>query len=289
MTAGKTFVSPGSSRGLSMVEMLVALVIGMVIIAAVLVSYIGSGTSGRNSSALSEMTENASVALGVMRNYIAMADYGAPTGVNSSGVTQAYTGRAVFGCDGGEFKADTLTALNAMTKATNCDTTGSDAIGIAYQADAANTMTTLVSGVPTPTDCLGQTLSLSGGIYLNEARFFVEDGQLYCRGSGDLTNARPLVDNINDLQVSYGLGGTTTATAKQVVQYLNASDVDTAGAWGRVLNVRICVVVRSTDQVQDSTGTAYRDCSFAEQTPNDRFMYRAFTSTVVLHNRTGGL
>lgn len=289
MTAGKTFVSPGSSRGLSMVEMLVALVIGMVILAAVLVSYIGSGTSGRNSTALSEMTENASVALGVMRNYIAMADYGAPTGVNSSGVTKAYAGRAVFGCEGGEFKADTATALNALTTATNCDTTGSDAIGVAYEADATNTVTTPVAGVATPTDCLGQTLSLSGGFHLNEARFFVEDGQLHCRGGGNLANARPLVDNIHDLQVSYGLGGTTGATAKQVVQYLNASGVDAAGAWARVLNVRICVVVRSTDQVQDSTGTAYRDCGFAEQTPNDRFMYRAFTSTVVLHNRTGGL
>jgi type IV pilus assembly protein PilW len=269
-------------QGFSLVELLVSLAIGLVVLAAVLVSYVGSGAAGRNTSAIAQMTEDASVALNLMRNHIAMADYSAPTGTGPSGMTKAYSSRAIFGCNGGAFTADTSLSLDALTTALNCASTGADAVGIVYQADASNAV---MVGTPlTPSDCLGQALAPTGGIYLADNRFYVSAGSLFCQGSGNRSNARALVENIHDLQVSYGIGG-TGATAKQVAYYANAN---AALEWDKVLTVRLCVVVKSAEPVANG-GVAYRDCSFTEQTPADRHLYRAFTSTVVLHNRVGAM
>jgi hypothetical protein len=52
------------------------------------------------------------------------------------------------------------------------------------------------------------------------------------------------------------------------------------------VSARICLLVASEDEVLDNA-TDYVDCGGDTQTPGDRRLYRAFTQTIVLHNRMG--
>ena len=58
--------------------------------------------------------------------------------------------------------------------------------------------------------------------------------------------------------------------------------------WNRVVSVRICLVVKSEDEVLDAI-QPYVGCDpfAAALLPIDRRMYRAFTSAIVMHNRLG--
>ncbi|WKB52419.1 PilW family protein [Eleftheria terrae] len=278
-------------RGLSLVEVMVSLVIGLVVIGVVLSTYLGAGVGGRHSSAMAQITEDATVALNIMRAQIEMAGFSQPNAVDTDGRwAKAYAGSAIFGCDKG-FK-DAKKSLQELI-AGGCNAEGSnDAIAIAYQADAS---TVVVTSDGTPADCLGQNLPLDGGIYVAYNRFYVDTGAdgvtpaLYCRGNGggdpSTTSHQPLVENIVGLQLNYGVANVATPT--QVARYRNAADL-APDDWNRVIAVRVCVVVQSADNVMDEA-TAYYGCDGTKVDPadGDRKMYRAFHSTIVLHNRLG--
>jgi type IV pilus assembly protein PilW len=115
------------------------------------------------------------------------------------------------------------------------------------------------------------------------------------------------VENIEDMQFTYGTVSTTaTSTTATVAGYLNAAGVialaptaNTAGystAWGKVLSVRICVVVRSEKPVLSdaASGQYYRCIKDPNASPaenpldtsqTDRHLRRAYSTTVVLRNR----
>lgn len=277
-------------RGLSLVEVMVSLVIGLVVIGVVLSTYLGSGVGGRHSSAMAQITEDATVALNIMRAQIEMAGFSQPNGVNadSGEWTRLYGGDAVVGCDKG-FKTPEAKTIEEL-KGQCSDTGNSDAIAIAYQADASSVV---LSSDSTPADCLGQKLTEAGGYFLAYNRFYIDSADkgvtpaLYCRGNGGDTPGdsghQPLVENIVGLEFEYGIAN--PATKGRVVRYHAASGMKNED-WPNVVAVRACVVVQSADNVMDEP-TAYYDCSGTKITPStgDRKMYRAFHSTVVLHNR----
>ena len=72
-------------RGFSLLEIMVSLVIGLVVVGAVLVSYIASGKAGKQQSAYAEMNENAQIALGILSRDLLLAGYANPTSLVTSG------------------------------------------------------------------------------------------------------------------------------------------------------------------------------------------------------------
>lgn len=276
-----------SQRGLSLIELMIALVIGLVVVGVVLAAYVSSGFSSRHTQAMLQITEDASVALNVIRSHVAMAGYSRPLAVTAhQAFTKAYSGPALFGCDA-SFKAiaqpiDTLDCDPA--KAT------SDAIAVAFEADSGFSGNSLTSG-GVPLDCLGNALPRSGvapnDYYLSYSRFYVDQPAgaptrgLYCLGPGNVS-AQALVENIERLEILYGVAA---VGGVQVIRYVPASELARAD-FARVVAVRLCVVVASSGPVMDAA-TPYQGCDqFAAPTrPDDKRMYRAFTSTMVLHNR----
>ena len=132
-------------------------------------------------------------------------------------------------------------------------------------------------------------------------RFYIGTTQamssLYCKGNGAAT-ALPLVDNIEDLQFSYGaISAANSDHAATVAGYLCADEVNTqadmaslpsdAARWGKVLTVRICIVVRSEFPVVANTPSArYLRCDGTlESTPPDLRLRQAYRTTVLLRNR----
>jgi type IV pilus assembly protein PilW len=293
--------------GFSLVELMISMVIGLVIIGAMFAAYVGSGLSSRNTRAMSQITEDASIAFSVMRSAIAATSYIVPANSNADGFVSLTggDGRAstLSGCNN-EF-SDPDEALGALSCA---EGDGPHAIAVSYEADAQNSA---VNADGDPLDCLGNEVPESGGVRPAYQRFFVKEGGLHCLGPGNDASAA-LVDNVVNMQIQYGVGCDTTGLAPacvdqggvtadkqggRVVRYMDAAAIrDEAGGtpdnlfkW--VLSVRLCVTVASADNVLDAS-TKYVNCSGDSVDPpggdGDRRMYRSFTSTIVLHNRLEG-
>jgi type IV pilus assembly protein PilW len=269
-------------RGFTLVELMVAMAIGLVVLAAMYSGYLGSSRTTGVGRALSQITEDASAAMGVLRSQVNAAAYsapiGGPAGAGTGFTYNASTSDWVRGCD------TDFTDMSQPIGSLACSGSGKNALAVAYEANEFNSITKLVAGVKTPMDCLGNALPLTGGYYLSYSRFYINDNALYCLGPGN-ANGQALVENVSDMQITYGVappGGHVAAS------YKSATDVETAGAWSRVVSVRVCLVVRSADEVLDAP-TPYQGCDpFADATtPDDRRMYRSFTSTFVIQNRRG--
>jgi len=233
---------------------------------------------------------------------------------------------SIRGCDG-KFSnlistSATLDTLDASSCVSGTSTLPADSIAINYEADKFNTLPTSAGK---PTDCLGGSLptvtatvptfvvagtsttattSTTAVTYtVAENRFFIGTStaivnpSLYCKGNGGggLNAQQPLVENVEDMQFTYGtMNATTTATTATVAGYLRADEVDGLGTtpadaatrWSKVLTVRICILVRSESQVVSDTASAkYYNCAGTLVSPTDRYLRRAYTTTVVLRNR----
>lgn len=223
---------------------------------------------------------------------------------------------SIRGCDGTfTLPSADATDLSVLTCAGGVNSLP-DSIAVSYEADRYNTVPT-AGGLAT--DCLGNTLpvitasfplplpvnSTSATLAVAINRFYIGTSALaptlYCKGNGGLlaTSAQPLVENIEDMQFTYGTVSTSailnTAT---VAGYLRADEVaslvitpstaaDNSTRWGKVLSVRICVLVRSeTFSAPDAASARYDDCQGARNVAApDLRLRRAYSTTVVLRNR----
>jgi type IV pilus assembly protein PilW len=286
------------SAGFSLIELLISMIIGLVVIGAMFAAYVGTGLSSRNTRAMSQITEDASIAFSVMRSAIASTGYITPVGSGPNGYTGANgDGRAgtLRGCSNAFSDPDVaLTALDCE------EGDGPHAIAVSYEADAQNSA---VSSDGVPLDCLGNEITAVGTTYPAYQRFFISNNSLRCQGPAN-NEDQALVDNVVDMQIQYGVacdpaaGGPNLCSdpeqAGRVVRYMDAQalrdEADDLFNW--VLAVRLCVTVASADDVLD-TSAQYVNCAGAKVDPpggdTDRKMYRSFTTTIVLHNRLEGV
>lgn len=296
-----------SQRGFTLIEIMVALAIGLVVIGAVFVNYLNSSAGSRQTAALAQVTDDGAVALGILRHHIAMADFSQPIAVTSIGMTRRLNGVNVLGCQGGftnarEPSSEAVTCANAVDS--------SDALLVRYEADPDMVPTVQdSSGNTVPMDCKGfgltATTNASGTFFVSDSRFFIntDNATLSCTGNGgmdaadtSLPTSLPLVENIEDMRLTYGVAAFDISRQRpgNIVRYVPANLVAVPPAinwqagWSNVVAVRICVLVRSVDNVLDKA-RPYRNCAGTVVSPaeTDRRIHRAFTSTVVLNNRTG--
>ncbi len=258
--------------GFALVELLVALVIGLVVVGAVFATFLRTGKTGRLQSALSQMDEDAQIGLRILSGDLLMAGYAQAVSLDetTSLLTRTYSGRPVFGCVKG------FASAVANTPA-ECSSTGSSpAIEISFEADVYNTLVT--NGQPA--DCLGNSL-LTGPEAITYNRYRVGNGALQC--TGPRGNAAPLVDNVEALQVWYGEAGGTDP--RVLSRYVTA---DLVQDFTRIVSVRVCLLMRSAEPVltaDDGSLTAYLDCDSVSQTSSDARLRRAYSGTVALRNK----
>ena len=313
------------SSGFSLIELMVSLTIGLVIAVAAFSAYLGAASAGKTSEAQIRMNEDGQAALTILTQQLRMAGtnpgqadrvlasrrnpvYGTTTFTTSPG-TFTLSAFSIRGCDGKFSNIPAAATLDTLACGGGT-TTLPDSIAVNYEADRYNTLPT-AAGLPT--DCLGTglpvitasfpvtspTSAVSGTYTVADNRFYIGTStaivspSLYCRGNGGA--GQPMVENIEDLQFTYGTVSTTnTATTATVAGYLRADEIavlgttpaDDATRWGKVLTVRICVVVRSEAAVaSDAASAKYLDCQGAVVAAPDLRLRRAYTTTVVLRNR----
>lgn len=292
-----------SAGGFSLIELMISLALGLVISVAALSAYIGASGATKVTEAQSRMNEDGQAALLILTQQIRMAGY-LPN--------PAHTGNKAMnirGCDGVFTVADAPAADNLACNG-DSSTTDADSIYINYEADTRNTV---ASAGMIPTDCLGNELAVitdsPPNYYFVDNRFYIDTSDntvnLYCKGNGSDT-AQPLVENIENLQLTYGVvepltGSMTVASnpvsGRRVAGYLNAHEFATQASlsgltdtdrWSRVISVRICLLVRSEKPVvTDANSAKYFNCAgiLTSAPDHDLRLRHTYTTTVVVRSR----
>lgn len=316
-------------RGLSLVELMIALVLGLVLSAGVFQVFTNSSQTYRLTDSLSNMQENLRFAVGRLQYETRMAGYkgcliGQPfdnlDSTDAAYRPYAYGGRPVAGweADGtdlGEAYTNTdfdpastsLTEVGAAVFPVAGDVLpGSDVLVVnnasllnvtltGNPGASANTIVTAAnSGIPAgriilavTSDCTGAdlfqktnskdsvSLTKGGGqapgnqtpvndgfsatydngstIYeFNSTAFFIRQGasggpSLFMRrlDAGDPFGNVELVEGVENMQVLYGI---TNSGGQTVVNYVSADNIV---SWANVASVRIALLLRSDDGIQD--------------------------------------
>ncbi|MFZ6816665.1 PilW family protein [Undibacterium sp. Ji22W] len=314
-------------QGRSLVEIMIALTIGMVILIAISSLFVGNRQTFRANDDKTRLDEEGRLALSLMAFHVRMAGYGTiltsnekytadndpnPANFNKNypATYTSYSDRrtgssvnAIRGCAGGF--SNTAADVSALACAAG---TSSDAFLVRYVVD----QNIVATGGAVPTDCLGATIILSPAIpeekgrpgaaayYLIENRFYVQNNaatgnpELYCRGNGttppgtNLVNAaQPIAENVETMKITYGLSTVGSATVQNVNRFLTA-DMVTAGDWENVVSVRICIVVRSANDNIATAKQSYRDCNDNQVVATDKRLRGVFSTTVAIRNRSVG-
>lgn len=219
--------------------------------------------------------------------------------------TPAYTLSAfsIRGCDGTFTNLASAARLDTLTCAGTASTSP-DSIAVSYEADPYDTVKTAGGAA---TDCVGgglTTVTASGALAATftvaDNRFYITNSSagipnLYCKGITNAT-AQPLVENVEDMQFRYGsVSSAATLSTDTIAGYRGAVDIEPTGTtvaaaatnWGRILTVRICVVLRSENPVATNadSGRYYNCVGTLDTSKTDLRLRRAYSTTVVLRNR----
>ncbi|MBP3980383.1 PilW family protein [Acidovorax sp. JG5] len=303
-------ISVVRQQGRTLLELMISISIGLVVIGAVFVVYLGTTATSRQSSAINRINEDAAIAMAMLGNNLRMAGYSPPRALFSPGsavvngvkVTvpdRHYVGPAIRGCDFGFSSADNV-AFDLIT-CNPASSPGPAAFVVRYEGDAFNTIP--VSG--NPSDCLtsGITTPNAESAYdenieykLVESRFSVGTSasngtpELYCAGSGGAApfTRQPLMQFVENMVLSYGIAEDNLGG--NVVRYVTQTQLDaiTPGStdelWSRVVSVKLCLVLRSETRDQNGGGN-YIDCAGNSVASPNGFIRRSFTSVFALRNR----
>jgi type IV pilus assembly protein PilW len=308
---------PGNGqRGFSLVELMVAVTLGFIVVAAVGYLYLGSRQSFRNTDNMSRMQESARYALDTMARDLRMAGslgctnlieaapipvapvpaltnanvvVGGDAGTNPPGVPAATVPRvagdalSVWGAQGSSVTLASITAGNNPYAYKANDILAVANCRPAADAPPAATLRATPAALATlpgaPADEVMKFDRFAYYIGINPGGVRA----LYRNSIND--GLAELVEGVEDMQIMYGVDN--------VVPLDRVADAyQTAGAvadWTQVVSVRVSLLVASSD---DSLTTAQQSYAwFADDgtptqiTAGDRRIYQIFSTTVGIRNR----
>jgi len=291
--------APARHAGFTLVEAMVALGLGLVVVGALVAAYLAAAQGGRHNDAMVQITEDATLALSVMRQQVAQAGFGVAHGTAATGPV-LHEFPPVLGCEAANF-GDLQAGILSPAACAGDGGSGAaapDSLEVAYEASvlpgaASNGILGGAAG-DQPLDCLGNAFApthdgAKGDYYLNDSKFYVAAGNLYCHGPGNAAGAA-VVQNVETLQVRYGMAlvGAGQPGAGQIAYYDVAPPLGSP-LWADVVAVSLCVQVRSAAKVLDTAARAtlggYIDCDNVQRASGDGYLRRSFSTTVVLQNR----
>jgi len=268
-----------SQDGLTLIELMISLVIGMVLVLFISTLFVNSKASFRLNDDNARLQEDAGYAMGLIGRNLMQAGFG---NVRTSATTD-FVGQALKGCSKG-FK-NTGVPLDLA-----CATTGTanPAFQVSYRVNDLYDANTGAGA-----DCNGQKVdstTSAAGIAINSFFLATKSGDtvpsLYCNGNGN-TVSQPVLRSVEAMVLTYGVDANGDYVPDQ---YLGADAVEalTPNAinrknWDQVVSVQVCLLVASANNVTDGN-RGYTDCSGAAQTATDNKLRRAFTKVFALRN-----
>lgn len=265
---------PNGMHGFSLIELMIAMTIGLVLSLVVGQIFLGSRATFTSTDNLSRLQENSRFALTVLTRELRSSSFRSDPRVPRPTAFPLATAPAITGSDGG--------------------TTLPDQITIRFQGSG----TTLVAD-GTMQDCVG-TRIVYGTAVVNT--FFIQadtannsEPTLFCNATGATTCAVgaagcfALVPGVENMQLLYGEDtGAAPYTSNpdgSIDRWVTAGSVSN---WDNVLSVRLSLLLRTADRVGATTDTkSYAMSGTSVSAPgNDTRLRRVFTSVINLRNRT---
>jgi len=245
------------SSGHTLLEMTIALALGMLIVTASLSLYRGQRAAFDRATDAARIQDAGPTALDMLGQQLQMAGF-------ASG-PDATVEAPIFGCAQGRVVGAESGAL--------CESLAShsDGIQIRYAADAVSTWP---SSGGVPTDCIGQTIAHA--IVTN--RFYVKastssgEPELYCEGGG--RQPQPIVEGIERMRVVYWRADSPSA--------LDASAI-ARERWRDVYGADICVLVRGFNS-NAKRRTNYVDCNGSPAYADDGRARQVFWRRIAIRN-----
>ena len=200
-------------RGFTLIEILIALTIGLFLLGALLIIVQTNKRVFGNQNQLSQLQDAERMALSMMSDVIQSAGYFPDPTANT--LTSTMTAIAPFGS--GQAIFGTYLAGDP-----------GDQISVRYMTAPADGILNC-SGLSNPNPVGG-----ANQLYVNS--FQVVGNQLVCNMNGTQYN---LVSGITHLSLLYGVKANAAAPANDVDTYMNAQQVTAAGLWGSVITVMV--------------------------------------------------
>ncbi len=263
-------------KGLTLVELMIAITLGLIVLLAIGSIYLNSRQTYRVQEDNARLQEAGKYALEVLGRSIRQAGSNAEMKLNQISVTPQ--------CN----VAGTCVAISG----TNGAGTAADAMTVAYYAGREE-----ASGAAwIARNCTGGTASSASNDVITNA-FAVVGTNLQCTGSvnGVAAVPQPLIENVVDFQIIYGID--TTVPANQTADLYVAAP--TAAQWPLVVTARVCVGIQSGNNglvaapqrylnCAGALGTASGAAAFTTAPAGDLRIHRSFVATYNLRNRVPG-
>ena len=266
-----------SQSGVTLIELLVGLVIGLLVVVVALGTLVVSRQVSSTVTETSQLQQQAAYAFRIIGQQVRQASsiklnlaYGLPAGT------------AFDAADTVAFE----TGFDRKTKSiggVDTPATGQYKLSLGYQNYEEKVFNETVPK-SLLRNCLGEQTpasALTSGFVLSKAAG-APSGDLSCAGSG---GAQPLISKVSDFQVRYLVqdAGTTSPT----ITYASAT---TASAnWPSVFGIEVCLELVG-DEVVPTAGATYRDCSWntgdAEKARGDR-LRMVFRNTYQIRSQNG--
>jgi prepilin-type N-terminal cleavage/methylation domain-containing protein len=282
-------------KGLSLIELMIALVISLVLVGGVSTVYISSKRNYQARDQLSLMDESARVALNALTKHLEHAGYATPAKLPlDAGGGYFYVNGDPDPKEGscGTLKSAALAAIKASPTQDALNAYG-DAISIRFIGD--KTLFSDVLAGDLDSKCFAGTPNIESSLIYN-AFHVANDGVtkdslgvltpiLYGVGSNSNQSKKPIVNGIENIQFLYGVDADANGA---VDQYMNATAVKAAGAWQQVVSIKVGLLVRSLEPIAPSNESRTYDVLGVSFTPNDRYQRAVYTAVIQLRNVVEG-
>ena len=262
----KTLQTPLRQRGVTLIELMVGMAIGLLVVAVAMGALMVSrGISGTVSDASGIQQQGAYILRVIgqqLRQTGSLYLNPDPTGVASTDVLSpvAFEIMAVDKTGTG----NNFTQEGTLAGASDTVTTGfrrypDNVFLVAGTAATASSPATF--GIDyLARNCVGAPGNGSTD-QLVESIFTFANDTLRCRGNG-VVNPQPIAQNVAQFQVAYMEQTTDGAGTK--VQYIKGSDMPAAAAdprWRRIQGVQVCLVLYGSEPIDMPAGSSYTDCA----------------------------
>ncbi len=291
-------------RGFSLLELLLAMTLGLFLAAGVGTVYVSSKQTYAANSQMAELDENARVAIRALKEHIEHAGYTSMGVPVNNYILPAGTTVTAATCADGDPNIVNPPRISSSTNgptvfgtASSADTVGGDTIGVIYSADAklnVDCLNTALRNACLPDQAADPQASLvynSFRVYTRSNRNSINE-EIPALGCGGSTNyvTQPWAQGVENMQIRYGVDvvpAVIPAGQKktwEVDNYWSAAEVTTNNAWDKIALVQLALLVRSVDPVfPDAQAMSYTLFDTTVNT-DDRYKRSVYTTTVHLRN-----
>ncbi len=267
-------------NGLSLIELLVAIIIGLFITIGISSVYVGNKRSSMTTDELSLLQANGRAVLEQLTQVIQHTGYKATR--SSLDKDMFILGAvATSKCTGG---ADSVANTGLFNPIEN-DKARGDTIGVVYLGD--DLLTTDCTGTQMPADCRLSDSDTAPPVAAAKIYNYFKadvnaDGMPVLTCGGSLNAAEEeIAEGVENLQISYGEDADGDGIADR---FVNSDEVSN---WGGIVSVNVAVLVRSLNPVAvHASARKYQLLDDVVISTNDKYLRAVFTSTIRLRNAT---